>query len=558
VVIAVALVAVLATMNLRGVRESGRAFAIPTYLFVAGILVLIVVGATRMVAGVPPVAVSAGYRVHAEHVGLTGVALVFLALQAFSSGCTALTGVEAISNGVPAFRPPKSRNAARTLLAMGGIAITMFSGITVLALVAQLHVAENTCDLIGFQGDCLVDPQLTVIAQLAAAVFGGTSSPFFFYVQATTAMVLILAANTAFNGFPMLASILAQHDLLPRQLRNRGDRLAFSNGIIALAAVAATLLIAYRADVDRLLHLYILGVFTSFTLSQVGMVRHWNRELRLATALGVRRQIRVSRVINAFGAALTALVLLIVMITKFTGGAYLVVIAVPLLCLTMREIRVHYEAVRRELAPVRNARMLPSRVHAVVLVSSVSEPALMALSYARATRPATLTAVTVDAEPDQTRQLMQAWRASDIPVPLTVLACPYRDVTRPIVEYVTRIELANPREVVAVFLPEYVVARWWQELLHNQSALRLKIRLRMVPGVMVTNVPYLCSAGRVSARFGPRAGTPSLAGGGVGPGESTVVPAVGSVVSVDGSAEPLSPGQRALDGAGGHQTSAVG
>ena len=524
--IAVGLVAILATMNLRGVRESGRAFAIPTYLFVAGILVLIVVGALRTLAGSAPVAISAGYQVRAEHVGLTGLALVFLALQAFSSGCTALTGVEAISNGVPAFRPPKSRNAARTLLAMGLIAVTMFFGITVLALVAHVHVAENTCDLIGFSGNCPVDPQLTVIAQLAAAVFGGTSSPFFFYIQTTTALVLILAANTAFNGFPMLASILAQHDLMPRQLRNRGDRLAFSNGIIALAMVAATLLIVYRADVDRLLHLYILGVFTSFTLSQIGMVRHWNRELRLATALGVRRQIQLSRVINAFGAGLTGLVLVIVLVTKFTGGAYLVAIAVPLLCLAMREIRVHYEAVRRELAPVRHARTLPSRVHAVVLVSSVTEPALMALGYARATRPATLTAVTVDADPQQTEQLMQAWLAADVPVQLTVLECPYRDVTRPIVDYVTRIELANPREVVAVFLPEYVVARWWQELLHNQSALRLKIRLRMLAGVMVTNVPYQCSSGRVSPRPVQRVDAASSpgdrSGAGADPGPSPI------------------------------------
>jgi amino acid transporter len=321
VILAVGFVALLTVMNLRGVKESGTTFAIPTYLFVTGMLSMIAVGLTRAVLGHAPVAESAGYTVNAEQSGLTALALLFLTMRAFSSGCTALTGVEAISNGVPAFRPPKARNAARTLTAMGAIAVTMFAGITVLAVVAHVRVTENACDLVGFQGNCATAPQRTVIAQLAAAVFGGTSSPLFYYVQATTALVLILAANTAYNGFPMLASILARHRLMPTQLDTRGDRLAYSNGILALAGVAGLLLVAYQASVTRLIQLYILGVFTSFTLSQLGMVKHWNGELRRVVVVGVRRRIQASRVINAFGATLTGLVLLIVLVTKFTHGA---------------------------------------------------------------------------------------------------------------------------------------------------------------------------------------------------------------------------------------------
>ncbi|HET8680627.1 MAG TPA: APC family permease, partial [Micromonosporaceae bacterium] len=242
----------LMAMNLRGVRESGRTFAVPTYMFVAGVIVMVAVGLGRAVAGDVPVAESAGWQVRPEQVGLTGLALALLALRAFASGCTALTGVEAISNGVPAFKPPKSENAARTMATMGAIAITMFAGITALALLAKVRVAENTCDLVGFPGSCGSDPQRTVIAQLAAAVFGGDDTVLFFYIQATTALVLILAANTAFNGFPMLGSILAQDRFLPRQLHTRGDRLAFSNGIIILAIVAGALIYAFDGSVTRL------------------------------------------------------------------------------------------------------------------------------------------------------------------------------------------------------------------------------------------------------------------------------------------------------------------
>ena len=350
VLLAVGCVAVLTLVNLRGVRESGRAFAVPTYLFIVGIIAMVGIGLFQTAVGHAPVAVSATYQIREEAFGLTGIALLMLGLRAFSSGCTALTGVEAISNGVPAFQAPKARNAARTLGLMGAIAIVMFVGITILALVAQVRVAEDTCALVGFAGDCASDPQLTVIAQLAGSVFGA-DSPAFYFVQGTTALVLVLAANTAYNGFPMLTSVLARHDLVPRQLRNRGDRLSFSNGIIALAAAAVALLVVYGADVDQLLHLYVLGVFTSFTLSQIGMVKHWNQQLSEPTTLPSDfARIRLARVVNGVGAVLTAVVLVIVLVTKFTSGAYLVVIAVPLLCLLMREVSRHYARVRRQLA----------------------------------------------------------------------------------------------------------------------------------------------------------------------------------------------------------------
>lgn len=492
--LAVGFVVLLTAMNLRGVRESGRAFAVPTYLFVLGVVAMIGVGAAQVLLGHPPVAQSAGYTIVPEQAGLTGMALLFLGLRAFSSGCTALTGVEAISNGVPMFRPPKARNASRTLLVMGAIAVFMFAGITALSMVANVHVAEDPCDLVGFAGSCQTTPQLTVIAQLAAAVFGGTGSPMFFFIQATTALVLVLAANTAFNGFPMLASILAQHRLMPTQLQNRGDRLSFSNGILALAFAAGALLVVYRASVDQLLHLYILGVFTSFTLSQFGMVRHWNRELREITAPGVRAGVQVSRAINAVGAVLTGLVLVIVLLTKFTGGAYLVVIAVPVLVLGMRAVSRHYAHVVDELRPRPGARVLPSRVHAVVLVSSLHQSALRAIAYARAMRPSTLAAVTVEVDPAEAQTLRREWVAAELPVPLVVLDSPYRDITEPIMDYIARLRRQSPRELVAVVIPEYVVGHWWEGLLHNQSALRLKLRLRLVPNVMVISVPYQLAA----------------------------------------------------------------
>jgi amino acid transporter len=496
VAINIGFVVVLTAMNLRGVRESGRTFALPTYLFIAGVLVMIAVGLGRLAVGDAPVAESAGWQVRPHQIGLTGLALLLLALRAFASGCTALTGVEAISNGVPAFRPPKSENAARTMAAMGGLAIAMFAGITALALIARVHIADNACDLIGFPGDCRSAPQRTVIAQLAAAILGGYHSVGFYYVQATTALILILAANTAFNGFPLLTSILAQDRYLPRQLHTRGDRLAFSNGIILLAVVAGILIYAFDGSVTRLIQLYILGVFTSFTLSQAGMVRHWNRALAVERDARVRRRVHRSRAINAVGAGFTALVLVIVLATKFTHGAYLVVIAVPLLYAMMSAIRRHYDQVSAELEPEPRGEALPARIHAVVLVSRLHRPTLQALAFARAGRPDTLTAVTVSTSPDEARALQARWAERGIPVPLTVLDSPYRDITGPVLDFVAGLRRDAPRDLVAVYLPEYVVGHWWEQLLHNQSALRLKGRLLFQRQVMVISVPWQLRSSR--------------------------------------------------------------
>ncbi|HEY4631387.1 MAG TPA: APC family permease, partial [Blastococcus sp.] len=362
VLIAVGLVALLAAANLRGLRESGKTFAVPTYLFAAGILIMIGTGLLREFFGTPIVAESAHYGITPDpaHANVSGLALVFFALRAFASGTTALTGIEAVANGVPAFKPPKSRNAAVTLTLLGGLAATMFAGVTALALLAQVKYVDplRACDLQGF-ANCATAPQRTVIAQLAAATFGGETSVGFFYIQAATALVLILAANTAFNGFPLLGSVLAQDRFLPRQLHTRGDKLVYSNGILLLAGFAALLIVAFDADVTRLIQLYIIGVFTSFSIGQWGMVRHWHRELGIERDPQVRRQIRRSQVINAIGGSLTSIVLVIIILTKFTHGAWLVLLAMPLLFGLMKAINRHYSNVAAQLVPDTDARMLP-------------------------------------------------------------------------------------------------------------------------------------------------------------------------------------------------------
>jgi amino acid transporter len=490
--IAVGLIALLVAANLRGVRESGKTFAVPTYLFIGGIVVMIVTGLLRdYVLNDPVVAESSTYGIHpASGYGqVTGLALIFFALRAFASGCTALTGVEAIANGVPAFRPPKSKNAATTLALMGGIAALMFAGVTALALTSHVRYVENACDLVGF-ANCTTEPQRTVIAQVAAATFGGPDSVGFYYIQAATALVLILAANTAFNGFPLLGSVLAQDRFMPRQLHTRGDKLVYSNGILLLAGFAVLLLVVFDADSTKLIQMYIVGVFTSFSIGQWGMVRHWNRELRTQIDPTVRRRFQRSRVINAIGGSLTTVVLVIVVVTKFVGGAWIVIAAMPLIFLLMRSISRHYSNVARQLVPDSDVRMKPSKVHAVVLVSKVHKPTLRALAFARATRPDVLTALTVNVDDVDTRALQVDWERYDIPVPLTVIDSPYREITRPVLDFVRDIRRSSPRELVVVFVPQYVVGHWWENLLHNQSALRLRTRLQFQPGVMITSVPW--------------------------------------------------------------------
>ena len=474
VALAVGFVALLTLANLRGVKESGRAFAIPTYTFVSLTYLMFIVGTVRGLTGHLPDASTAADQLHrTAHVG--GIFTLLLILRAFASGCTALTGVEAISNGVPSFRRPKPRNAANTLAIMGVLSVTMFVGITVLALhlKARAQVSGNP----------------SVISQIAAAVFGSHAFLFYLY-QAATAGILVLAANTAFNGFPVLSSILAEHRYLPRQMHNRGDKLVYSNGILLLGAFTVALIIGFDANVDKLIHLYIIGVFTSFTLSQAGMVRHWNRSI--ASAPHERRsRMRVSRVINIVGAISTAVVLVIVLATKVVQGAWIAILAMIAIFAMMKSIRRHYDAISRELELPRGEQpVLPSRNHAVVLVSRLHLPTLRAISYAKATRPSRLEALTIQIDEADTAELLRQWDEHDLDIPLVILESPYREITRPVLDYVRGLRRESPRDVVTVFVPEYVVGHWWEHLLHNQSALRLKARLLFEPGVMVTSVPW--------------------------------------------------------------------
>jgi amino acid transporter len=502
----VAAILVVMALNLRGVRESGVAFAIPTYAFIVGVIVMIGWGLFRIfVLGDPLRAESAGFQMHAAHGQVVGFALAFLVARSFSSGCAALTGVEAISNGVPAFEKPKSRNAATTLLMLGGIAVALLMGIIVLAEKIGVQLVEDPAtQLAGAPPDYY---QKTLVAQLAQTVFG--SFHFGFLLIATvTALILVLAANTAFNGFPVLGSVLAQHSYLPRQLHTRGDRLAFSNGIVFLSGAALLAIIAFRAEVTALIQLYIVGVFISFTLSQIGMVRHWTRLLRTETDPPLRRKMVRSRVVNTVGLISTGSVLLVVLVTKFVAGAWIALFAMGLLFGIMKMIRRHYQTVSRELEKQEDAQhdlVLPSRNHALVLVSKLHLPTLRALAYARATRPDALEALTVSVDDAESRELQHKWEESDISVPLKVIASPYRDVTRPVLDYVKRVSKESPRTVVTVFIPEYVVGHWWEQVLHNQSALRLKGRLLFMPNVMVTSVPWQLNSSERLQTFHPHA-----------------------------------------------------
>ncbi|GAA3389875.1 APC family permease [Streptomyces roseoviridis] len=502
---AIAVIVLLTVMNLRGVKESGGLFAIPTYVFVFGVFAMIIWGAWRgIVLDETMRAPTADFEIKPEHQGLAGFALIFLLLRAFSSGCAALTGVEAISNGVPAFRKPKSKNAATTLALMGGLAVTMFCGIIFLATATDVRMAEKPAHDLLLNGkpvgeDYVQDP---VISQVAAAVFGEHTF-FFVLLAAATALVLFLAANTAYNGFPLLGSILAQDRYLPRQLHTRGDRLAFSNGIVLLAGAAALLVWVYGADSTKLIQLYIVGVFVSFTLSQIGMVRHWNRHLATERDPAKRRRMIRSRAINTFGAFFTGLVLVVVLATKFTHGAWVALLGMVIFYVTMTAIRKHYDSVAAEIAAAEerpDEYVRPSRVRSVVLVSKLHKPTLRALAYAKLMHAHELEALTVNVDPAETRALKAEWERRGINVPLKILDSPYREITRPVIEYVKNLRKESPRDAVSVYIPEYVVGHWYEHFLHNQSALRLKGRLLFTPGVMVTSVPYQLRSSEVAKK----------------------------------------------------------
>jgi amino acid transporter len=503
--VAASVALLLMALNLRGARESGTLFAIPTYCFMFAILTMVIIGLFRILVLGDQIQVdSAQYGIEPApgYAAFTGFAMIALLARTFSSGCAALTGVEAISNGVPAFRKPKSKNAATTLLLLGVIAVSMLIGVVVLANLTGLKLIDAGLSHYTLNGQRVEVVEETAIGQLSAAVFADFKPAFYFTVAATM-LILFLAANTAFNGFPVLGSILARDGYLPRQLHTRGDRLAYSNGIVVLAVLAVVLIIAFKADVTALIQLYVVGVFVSFTVSQLGMLRHWTRHLKIEQDPAARGRMVRSRVINAIGLTMTATVLIIVLISKFTKGAYIAIIAMAVIFVMMKMIRRHYEAVARETALVEGEdRTLPSRVRAVVLVSKLHKPTLRAIAFAKAAHPSTLEALTVSVDADETARLVKVWEEADTGVPLKVIASPYREVTNPIIDYVKNLRRESPRDVVTVYIPEYVVGHWWEQILHNQSALRLKGRLLFTPGVMVTSVPFhLASSTKAEQRI---------------------------------------------------------
>ncbi|MGP6176425.1 APC family permease [Microbacterium sp. A196] len=489
--LAVGFVVLIILVNLRGVREASTVFAIPTYIFIASVGIMIVTGLVRTLLGDAPAASSADFTVHAE--SLSQAAVILLILRAFSSGCSALTGVEAVSNGVPAFRASKVRNAQSTLVLMGSVAICLFAGLTALALITGVHYAENPCDLVGF--DC-ANPQPSLMAQIASATFGG-GSILFFIVQAATACVLLLAANTAFNGFPLLGSVLARDGYAPKALNTRGDRLVFSNGMILLGLAAIAVLIVFQARLTTLIQLYIIGVFVSFSLGQIGMVRHWRRMLRgplrvkTAATASERRSAHTGLTINTIGAVFTVLVLVIVTVTKFTHGAYLVFFAIPVLALLMIGVKRYYRDVEHEVAMDDETRFGASGDVAIVLVNRLQKPVLKAIDYAIAADHDKTLAVHIAFAAEDGEQLHQEWRAHGIPIPLIILDSPYRTYAQPIAKFIERYRERHGASVVTVYLPQYIVGHWWERLLHNRRARRIANQLMLVHGVSITLVPWL-------------------------------------------------------------------
>ena len=457
--VALGLMLVLMVGNLRGVRESGRVFAVPTYFFIVTILATIGLGAWRVLTGdvTPVVAVNP-----MEPLG--GPLTVFLLLTAFSNGCTAMTGVEAMSNGVPAFRAPESRNAATTMLLMAVLAIVMFVGIT--ALARAYHVIPSE--------------QETVVSQIARGVFGGRGI-LYFLVQAGTMSILVLAANTAYADFPRLSSILARDRYLPRQFMNQGDRLAFSNGIIGLSLFASVLLVIYGGDTHSLIPLYMIGVFVSFTISQAGMVAHWRRLRGPAW--------RTSAWINGFGSAVTGIVLVVVAVTKAHEGAWLVLLLIPMHVAFFVLTRRHYNHVATQLS-LKGWTPSRGRHHRVVVpIGGVHRAVVQAVEYAKGLS-SDVRAVYVGVDPAATDQVRTEWERWGQGVPLVVLDSPYRSLMEPLLEYLDRLHADHPDDFVTVVLPEFVPARWWHHLFHNQRALLIKGALLFTRHSVVTSVPF--------------------------------------------------------------------
>jgi amino acid transporter len=467
VILCLVFIGLIALANLRGVRESGALFATPTYLFLVSFMIMIGYGLFHywVYDGVAPVPGSEQLKT-AEGYSLQPLTTLLL-LGAFSNGCTALTGIEAISNGVPAFKKPEAQNAATTLVWMAVLLTTMFLGTSVLAYLYHVHPHANE----------------TVISQFARIMFTGRIGWFYYVVQAATAAILVLAANTSFADFPRLSSLLARDRFLPRQFANRGDKLVFSNGIIILAVLSGVLVVMFGGDTSRLIPLYAVGVFLSFTLSQLGMVRRW---LRTRSP-----QWKKSIVINAVGAVATFVVLCVFIATKFIHGAWIVVVVVPLLVISFHAIHSHYVEVARQLSMNGLEHLRPIKHNVVVPISGLHRGVLTALEYAKSiARDNNVTAVYVDFEEEATAKLREKWERLQVGVKLVVLPSPYRELTRPLLKYIKRVERQEHDDLITVVLPEFIPAKWWQHVLHNQSSLLLKGALLFREGVIVTSVPY--------------------------------------------------------------------
>jgi len=516
VILCLILIAFIAVANLRGVRESGALFAAPTYSFVVSFLFMVGYGIVHYIIH-PVTIVAANEQLKlAEGYHLQPLTW-FLVLGAFSNGCVALTGTEAISNGIPAFKQPESKNAATTLAWMAALLAAMFIGTSVMAYLYRVHPSENE----------------TVISQFARIIFTGSMGWFYYIIQGTTALILILAANTSFADFPRLASLLARDRFLPRQFATRGDKLVFSNGIIILAVFAAVLVIAFAGDTSRLIPLYAVGVFLSFTLSQTGMVRHWIKAGRALKAAATNadtqgrsdaktdykinsREVHQAKhwkksiLINGLGAGATLVVLIVLVLTKFVHGAWIVVVLIPLLVALFRAIHRHYLDVARQLTTEGAQKVRAIEHEVVVPISGIHRGVLQALEYAKAIAHGHVTAIYINVDDEATQKLREKWSGWVQGVELVVIASPYRSLIGPLTRYIDRRLTLNPNKVITVVLPEFVPARWWHHLLHNQSSLMLKGALLFKPNVIVISVPYhLTSAKPVNGRNGGNGRGPS-------------------------------------------------
>jgi amino acid transporter len=457
VVLCIAAVVAISLANLRGIRDTGKIFAAPTYLFIASMLALIAYGA---VGAIFDFLGEAPYQPHPS--GLEGIGF-FLLMRAFASGCTALTGVEAVSDGVPAFKPPEARNASIVLTWLGIILLVLFFGITYLAYDFGIVPKEHE----------------TVVSQLARHVFGG--GPLYYEIQAVTMLILLLAANTSFQDFPRLAYFLARDRYIPRQFATQGDRLVFSNGIVILGSVAIALLVIFAGDTHALIPLYAVGVFISFTASQAGMVRRWLR------VRGDGWWWRMT--LSGVGAVVTGVVTVTIAVTKFSHGAWIVVLLIPTLVAMFLVVHRHYDEVARQLSLDDYSPPPPMTNTVLVLVGDLHRGVVHALQYAQTLSP-TAKALYVETDPERTRRLEERWGKWGQGLPLIVLTSPYRSLLGPLLEYIDQLQRHGDNHVVTIVLPEFIPARWWQQILHNQTALLIKGTFLFRKNVIVTDVPH--------------------------------------------------------------------